>query len=279
MINYEDLRAFWRLLFDVINVEKSDGTMVAEPRLCVEMVLWDIVEKKRLGRRMKRLLVMQDPPDSVKFADSTASFTDGYLWAEFDRTDMENELISDLHESLEGLEFGELSSPVGEYNVAITAHVRLLDDGSTIKRPLFYMRQPSIDGNLAEKGEIPTDAVCLAETVHSGGDRTIEWSISGDYDETGKLSWIDDQPDLDPPRGWHRIRVQQDADNGIYEFIVDSITLDKLPAVPSAHYFFGEPVVIYIGGMPNRLGGIIGLTGEISYLEFDPNAPCGNCAG
>lgn len=279
-----NLRTFWRIIFDVIDVQLDDGSVEARPRLCVEMVLWDTASTTRLGRVMEEIPADVQPPGSVTFSNGVAVFDGGYIRGTLHRTALEDQLVTLLADNLESAEFGELSNPLGDLNVSIVALVRLLDDGAQEDRPLFYMNQPSSGGVLAKPGVRPSDAVRLSENIDAGGKRSVRWSISGDHHETSWLFQINDPPDDNPPRGWHRVRVTQDVGTKsapfVYEILADAIPLDMpQPATPSSHYFYGDPVDFYIGGMPAPHIGIMGLHGEISYLEFDPNAPCSNCAG
>ena len=147
------------------------------------------------------------PPGSVTFSNSVAVFAGGYIRGTFERRYFEDKLVTLLLDNLESIQFGGLSNPLGDQNIAIEALVRLLDDGAQEKRPLFYMDQPSSRGRFVEHGYGATDAVQLSENIYAGGRRSVAWSISGDNHETSWLFQINDPPDADPPRGWHRVRV------------------------------------------------------------------------
>lgn len=277
-----NLRSFWRINFDVVNVLEPGGTLKAEPRMSVEMVIWDAASRTRLGRSVTPIIPV--PHGNVSCADGLAKFEDGYYTGRFHRTQLEDELLARISESLEAFDFGLNSEPVEDENISIVAQVRLLDDGQQEDRPLFYMGQPTIRGKLVD-GQVPTDSVCLVEKIDaSNGERIVKWWISGDYHETDRPFRIDDRPDSDPPRGLHRVRVIQDRDKSAYSYVYE-ILADAMPLIapsladPASHYFHGDPVDFYVGGMPDGSGGIIGLYGEISFLEFDPNNSCSNCAG
>ncbi len=276
------LRTFWRINFDVVNEVQPDGTVEAKPRIAVEMTLWHLDSRTRVGRSVTLLEPNVEPPGSVVFADGVAHLNNGYIWATFDRDTLESGLVDALP-NLEGTEFGTVSAPYGDQNISVTAMVRLPMDSGQEERPLFFMPQPSVEGHLPGKWEEATDAVCLIEKTLDPA-RSVIWAISGDRHETGWPFQIGDFPDDASPRGWHRLRVAQDlvslSTPHVYEIYADSIPLDRpLEAKPASHHFYGGPVEFFIGGMPASHGGMIGLIGEIASLEFDPNASCSNCAG
>lgn len=279
------LRTFWRIVMDFNYTQKADGTTETILKLFAEMTLWEINAPVRLGRLVENLPYVIEPAGAVTCEDGMAKFTGGYIRGEFHRERMEQQLLDALSGSdLESIKFGDISNPFGDENISIMARVRLPEDPAHEERPIFYMNQPTTRGREVEEGAPGLDAVSLVETVKNGDERKIVWEISGDQHEASRIFRISDVPDNEHPRGFHRIRVNQDTGISsspyVYEILVDSIPLDgPLPAVPASHRFHSGPVEFYIGGEPDGRGGVTGLHGQISYLEFDPNNSCNNCWG
>jgi hypothetical protein len=281
------LRTFWRIIFDVVDSLKEDGLIEARPRLRAEMTLWD-VDRRSINYNTQLAQIMEEitpdvfPGDGVTFANGVASFYGGHIWGKFDRTMLETKLVDLALESrlLAGAEFEELSIVYGGTNVSIVAHVRLPLDAAQPKRPLFYMYQPPRRRVRVHRYHprlrAEYDAVQLVEHVNGNGYRTVQWTISGDDHHPAEQFRINDEAYFEPLRGWHKVRVLQDMDS--YRIAADSVPLGPArPASPSDHLFSGDAVEFYVGGM--REGEeIIGLHGEISYLEFDPNSSCTACA-
>lgn len=279
------LRPFWRIVLDFDFIREADGTTTTVPRLFVDMILWDVSTGTRVGRQVKDIPFVVDPPDSVIFEDGMAKFMGGYIRGVFNREQIEQALIDNLvNTRYEGITFGELSHPFGDENICLVARVRLPEEEFQEERPIFYMGQPTTRGEVVGEGERGQDVVCLIETVKNGDERKVIWQISGDRHEAARIFRIADNPDNNPPRGFHRLRVNQDTGISsvpyVYEILADSFPLDgPLPAIPSSHKFHMGETEFFIGGMPDGSGGMIGLWGQISYLDFDPNSSCTNCFG
>lgn len=269
------LRSFWRIVFDASNPEFPDTDSLIKPRLHLEINIWDTSNFTRVGHSITRIPYTIEPSGSVSIVDGVARFNGGWIRGSFNRRDLEDLLMAKIHGGPFSVT-GELSEPFEDVNVSIVADVRLPENTGIEEHPIFYMAQPTTDG------KDPKDAVRLIERITNGDERRVEWSISGDHHAPPRHFWIKDQPDDDPPRGFHRIRVQQDTGKDfstyVYEIYVDVVPL-LFPTVadPKGHRFYTDEQEFYIGGIPDGADGMIGLVGSISYLDFDPNSTCPGC--
>ena len=157
-------------------------------------------------------------------------------------------------------------------NIRLSASVRLgkSQDGETLAAndyPLFYLRQPN-----------PGQAVSFRES-REGRERTLSFAISGfSYEK----DWNHGR------RDWHKLLVRQDKDKQedikeqkhYFETVIDGMPLEseEIPTGKENHTFSYEGNLFYIGGAPREDGSIEKFTGDIDYLELDPNDSCGTCA-
>lgn len=253
-------KIFWRIIFDVVH---------GNPRLQLEMTLWDLFPFNRRGRIVRDLTPDIKPDGIVHFVGDKAVFFGGYLECEVDLDSAANSLLDQAladtgdprYDVADPNVLQAASESINGENVSIDAEVLLYDTGSGSEFPIFYFPQPDA-----------ANGVRLIE--RSSPDRAIHWEISNQvYDPLPSFS-------LETFDGHHRLRVRQAAgleERDEFIFLVDSIPIPwGLSLTDRTHLFSGKPQCFYIGATPDHLGG---LFGEIKRLDFDPNSSCPSCAG
>jgi hypothetical protein len=298
-------RFVWKLVFKVCG---------EQPSMTLTLEIWNIETVTMIGREVVSLSPVDQR--NVGFTNDTAVFKDGYLQYKLDLNQASEDLLNRLFPGngsniMAGL--APAATALHGENVSIAADIKT-DPADGSQFPIFHMGQPSTNGILpagtATGGG--TDAVSLVEEVR-GTDRNLLWSISGPPPYEARLQPYVIDPNVSQG-GWHTVRVRHDIaplpdrpftlvaggipdglEGPLYEwllswlhlfpgygieFLVGGLQLGD--AVPDrngqTHYFeAGAPVDFYIGGVPTGPGATMGLTGEISYLEFDPKQVCGGC--
>lgn len=239
----ENWRAYWRILFDVIQ---------GVPRLQQEISIWPINGLVRLAYQMKELnfaFLGAAAPDHDRVV-----FNGGYIECDSDLdTDIRALAVS------AGLNTGILgpgSVAINGENVYIRADVAIAEPLD--ESPIFYFPQPGESG------------VRLLEVYNPAEDnRAVKFSISNQFYLTKNHF------SLERFRERHGLQVDQglDRSRNVFTFVVDSTPLENRPTIAD-HRFETPMQKFYIGWTPNSSEG---LYGAVYHLVFDPNKSCGSC--
>ena len=194
-------------------------------------------------------------------------------------------------------------------NVRLAATLRLSDKTDN---PIFYLKQPK-----PPPPQDANPVLSLSEIREKDNRRRLAWTISGLFSSGSTSEWRQqdrswhrvllrqDQNKRVTIRdkfryGLHlmleklrlhdlfkRARLIQGEVKELeplphyFETVVDGVALDEigLPTGQEDHAFDPAGNDFYIGGFPDKDGVVADrFTGEISYLELDPNDSCGTCA-
>lgn len=263
-----DKFVFWRVVFDVVD---------HQIRLWEEITCWELVGGDPYWRRNNRLIV--DLPYQimgyVNVLRDIAEFRGGYIECQtYDLRDFQLNCLGTLGSGT--------SIPFDGENISIRADVRLLDEVGMSEYPFFYLDQlPLPEGEPPPEEELFIPPVSLTEQLvpipNQPPVQQVLWEIGG-WQYSARYTF-----GLTPLGSWHRLRVHQDdgpdPDTSVFKFWVDAIPLKHQPneVAPGMFQFDSMPQRLLIGGKPDPHGDIIGLYGDIAYLEFDPNDSCRRC--
>lgn len=249
--NKIEWRAFWRLIFDVI-----EGV----PRMQQEITIWEgqstwpATGLVRLAYDMKTLAPTAEV--GVTRERDRVVLNNGFIeyQTDLDR-DIRNLTIAAgiaTPEELEGI-----SEPVGGENIYIRADISLFNDARG-EHPIFYFPQADPRG------------VQLAEIYEPSDDsRRMKWIISSQvYRSQGTFH-------LEQFEGRHGLRARQakEVRYDLFDLLVDTLPLD-VRYTQATHSFLPGMQTFYLGKTPDHPGG---FTGAIYHLVFDPNNTCGRC--
>lgn len=251
--NHTEWRAFWRLIFDVIE---------CVPRMQQEITIWEAqgawpsTGLRRLAYEIKTLVPTQEV--NVEREHSRVKMTNGFLEYMTDvDTDIRNLVAAaglPAPELLEGI-----SEPVGGENIYIRADISLIEpvEGDN---PIFFFPQMEPSG------------VQLAEIYDSSEDlRRIKWAISNQFYRSQGFFRLD--PDEYEGRHGLRVRQSKEVRHELFDFYVDTLPLDVRYTQPT-HSFLPGLQTFYLGKTPFHPDN---FTGAIYHLTFDPNNSCVRC--
>jgi hypothetical protein len=264
-----DKFVFWRIVFDVVD---------SNIRLQQEITCWELVEADTHYWRRNERLIVDLQPQIVGYVNLThdhAEFRGGYI--ECDTHDIREFQINCL-----GTPGSGTSIPFDGENISIRADVRLPESVDMPEYPFFYLEQkPFVDENGDPIEQPIVQPVMLTEQRVHIPDQHLAYQVKWEIDGRPYLARY--PFGLNPFEDWHRLRVHQDdgpdPDTSVFKFRVDAVPLQprNLEVGPNNYQFDSVPQRLIIGGKPDLDGNIIGLHGDIAYLEFDPNDSCRKC--
>lgn len=268
---------FWRIIFDVVDTDPIIESGIAkvagaEPRVRLEVTLWDTDLRQRLGRRMSEPLPVV-LLGMVTFNHEEAVFDGGGLQCQVHLLDEMQALLDDAEIGI-NLSMGEmanLAQAIQGENVNVVADVQLGANPGDSSYPIFHFPQPDL-----------MPGVFLAESVTANGKQVVNWEISGHlFPPSPEFELVSNDPR-------HRIRVRQSwspdssLDPNVYWVLADSLPLGYWGGVVNDHAFeANNPQTFYIGGYladSTDPASLVPFYGKIYHLDFDPNDSCGRCA-
>lgn len=270
-------RVLWRIVFEVcegdINLRK-------------EISIWELPSKtftRALLRQRWDIPLIIDRMENVTLEKDYAQFENGYI--KF--VDQHLEEFVQAQTSDEFDLSGLTQADLGE-NLGVMAEVNFLGEQPDTF-PMFFYPQ-----DMTNKKHYVAFFLRFANTFETIKRYKINWRIQG------KSAEADNQYGVAENYLWHRVTVRQsevgDVMNkgnagrgrsssrmGRFEFMADGIPMgDHTVNQPRGRFIFkSEEKECYIGAVPGptEYGEMVGLTGGIRRLVFDPNDSCPTCRG